>query len=137
VNELRIGYKRTKQYAWGRCSRGDIANLKRPVRKVREAYDLLPKSNGIPFGVVTTLFPNNFMFWAAADGSTREQVSPLESYGDTLSWSRGTHAIKFGGEFRTAGRTQRTTAISTLWRRSARAAYLLGSIIPERTASLA
>jgi hypothetical protein len=102
VNELRIGYKRTKQYAWGPMFVGRHSESQETGVGGQAAYNLLPKSNGVPFGVVTQLFPNNFMLWASADGSTREQISPLETYGDTISFTRGVHAFKTGGEFRTA-----------------------------------
>ena len=102
VNELRVGYKRTKQYAWGPMFAGRHSESEETGPKGQESYNLLPKSNGVPFGVVTTLFPNNFMFWASADGATREHTSPLETYGDTISFTKGVHAFKMGGEFRTA-----------------------------------
>ena len=101
VNELRVGYRRTKQYSWGPMFAGRTTESEETGEKGKAAYALLPKSNGIPFGVVTSLFPNNFMFWAAADGATREQTSPLESYGDTISFTKAAHAFKVGGEVRT------------------------------------
>ena len=38
----------------------------------------------------------------ASSGLTYEshEVSPRWVYGDTVSWTRGTHAFKFGGEYR-------------------------------------
>jgi len=101
VNELRVGYRRTKQYSWAPFFAGRQSESEETGEKGKEAYALLPKSNGVPFGVVTTLFPNNFMFWAAADGATRVQTSPLETYGDTISFTKATHAFKVGGEVRT------------------------------------
>jgi hypothetical protein len=101
VNELRVGYRRTKQDSWAPFFAGRKSESEETGEKGKESYALLPKSNGVPFGVVTTLFPNNFMFWAAADGATRVQTSPLETYGDTISFTKGTHAFKLGGEVRT------------------------------------
>jgi hypothetical protein len=101
LSELRIGYRRTKQYAWGPMFRGRHSESQETGPEGQAAYDLLPKSNGVPFGVVTSLFPNNFMFWGSADGATREQTSPLETYSDTISFTKGAHAFKVGGEFRT------------------------------------
>jgi hypothetical protein len=40
------------------------------------------------------------MNWAGGDDATRGSENPLWSYGDTLSWTKGKHAFKTGGEFR-------------------------------------
>ncbi|PYS36574.1 MAG: hypothetical protein DMG14_24130, partial [Acidobacteria bacterium] len=103
VNELRVGYKLSAYYSWapfhlGRKGDNDTADL---TAKAKEAFSLLPTRNGEPFVVWTTLFPENFLSGTTnLDGATRSTDSPLSSYGDTLSWNRGKHSFKAGGELR-------------------------------------
>ena len=40
------------------------------------------------------------MNWAGGDDATRGSENPLWSYADTLSWAKGKHAFKTGGEWR-------------------------------------
>jgi len=70
--------------------------------QAKDAFALLPKYNGIPTQVVTTLFPNNLVDWTQGQGANRSARSPMFTYADNLSWTKGVHAFKFGGEFRTA-----------------------------------
>ncbi len=104
VNELRVGYRRSKQTSWSPFYVGnENLNEGDPVEPGAEAFKLLPVYNGYPARVITTLFPENFMRWTVA-GSSRTSTSPIYTYADTLSWSKGAHAFKFGGELR-FGRT--------------------------------
>jgi hypothetical protein len=101
VNELRIGYKRSSlsgSAPWyvGRKGEGE------PGEQGKEVFALLPVRNGIPFQPVTTLFGVNFINWNAGDNGTRGALSPFYTYADTISWTRGKHAFKAGGEFRLA-----------------------------------
>src|SRR5207344_2829033 len=43
------------------------------------------------------------MNWNPNAGSNRYSLSPQYSAGDTLSWSKGAHAFKVGGEWRYGG----------------------------------
>jgi hypothetical protein len=58
------------------------------------------------------------------NGDYNGNKTPLYSFGDTLSWTRGTHAFKFGGEVRRTKTTgyngipQRTDPGNFRWRRS-------------------
>ncbi|HYR43700.1 MAG TPA: carboxypeptidase-like regulatory domain-containing protein, partial [Terriglobia bacterium] len=119
VNELRVGYRRSKQtsYAPWYVGREGI-NPGEPVEPGLTAFKLLPKYNGIPLEVSTVLFPQNFMNWPAADGSSRTSVSPISTYADTLSWTKGAHAFKAGGEIRlvrtTGGNDTNITPLATL-----------------------
>jgi hypothetical protein len=103
VNELRIGYKNSAfgtraSFAVGRTDDNDKANL---TSQAKEVFSLLPTRNGIPYVVQTTLFPETFLADTVnLDGQSREAVSPLYSYGDTLSWNQGAHSFKAGAEFR-------------------------------------
>lgn len=99
VNEARVGYKRSSlsgsaPFYVGREGEGE------PNEQGKNVFALLPVRNGIPFQPVTTLFPNNFINWTAGDNGTRGAVSPFYTYADSLSWTKGKHAFKMGGEFR-------------------------------------
>src|SRR5439155_10247014 len=105
VNALRIGKKTDIKASWapfylGRENGGQQDETRETGEEGKEAFSLLPKYNGIPVQVITTLFPSNVIDWTAGSGSTRSANSPLYSYGDTLSWTKGTHAFKLGGEIR-------------------------------------
>jgi hypothetical protein len=101
VNELRVGYKRSSlsgsaPFYVGRKGEGE------PNAQGKEVLALLPTRDGIPFQPVSTLFPNNFINWTAGDNGTRGAVSPFYTFADTVSWIKGKHAFKAGGEFRFA-----------------------------------
>ena len=103
VNELRIGYRNTRQASWTAYYVGrPLFNEGEPVEPGLTAFKILPQSNGIPYLVNTTLFPENLLKWSASNAETRQSNSPLYSYADNISWTRGTHAFKVGGELRFA-----------------------------------
>src|SRR5437016_3732951 len=105
VNELRIGYKTSKQISLAPWYVGkDLLDEKvAPGPDGKTAWDFLPQYNGIPFLPITTSFPENVMKWNTNAGTSRYSDSPQYSLGDTLSWSRRAHAFKFGGEWRYGG----------------------------------
>lgn len=106
VNELRVGRKSEAKLSRAPWYVGRPSGFTAEEEKVetgeegKEAFALLPKNNGIPFQVLTTLFPSNLVDMAAGQGTNRSADSPLYTYGDTLSWSKGVHAFKMGGEYR-------------------------------------
>src|SRR6266705_51419 len=103
VNELRVGYRNTKQASWAAYYVGrPLFNEGDPVEPGLTAFKILPQYNGIPVLVHTTLFPENLLKWSASNPETRQSVSPLYSYADNLSWTKGAHAFKTGGELRFA-----------------------------------
>jgi hypothetical protein len=65
------------------------------------AWDFLTKVNGIPIVQKPVLFADH-MINCPGDltCSNRGNRSPMTTYADTLSWTRGAHALKFGGELR-------------------------------------
>jgi len=69
----------------------------------KQAWDFLTKVNGIPIIQKPTLFADH-MITCPGDltCSNRGNRSPMTTYTDTLSWTKGAHALKFGGEFRYA-----------------------------------
>ncbi len=116
VNELRIGYKLTKQFSWNPFYVGRADESEETGAEGKEAFALLPQKNGVPYSPITTLFTQNIMNWGANAGSTRFTISPQYTYGDTLSWSKGAHSFKGGFELRmsnteSGGDTQMTPQV--------------------------
>src|SRR6266850_136122 len=115
LNEVRVGYKATKQVSWAPWYVGkDFLNNEKAEAGPdgKSAFDLLPKYNGIPYQPVATIFPENVVKWNTNAGTSRFSNSPQYSFADTLSWSKGTHAFKFGGEWR-YGWTQGANEVMT------------------------
>src|SRR3989441_4410212 len=91
VNEVRVGYKASKQVSWAPWYVGkDFLNNEKaePGPDGKEAWDFIPKYNGIPYLPVSTLFPENVMKWNVNAGTSRFSNSPQSSFGDTLSWTK-------------------------------------------------
>ena len=61
---------------------------------------LFPQVNGV--AVLTNINFENMAFAGAIQGLNfaSKEVSPRWVYADTISWTRGAHAFKFGGEYR-------------------------------------
>jgi hypothetical protein len=91
LNEARFGLSRTGANTGGAVNRDDVGE---------QVLALFPQ-----VGSQTTLVNMGFQSMAFGSGiqglsyESRE-VSPRWTYGDTLSWTRGAHAFKFGGEYR-------------------------------------
>jgi len=88
LNEFRFGSRRNKHYAWNAIQRPDAVG--------DEARALLPSKNGELFFPTHILFADNFV----QAGQTRGQTSPVFTFTDSLSWTRGKHAFKTGAEVR-------------------------------------
>jgi len=67
----------------------------------KEAWDFMTQLNGTPVMQHPTLF-NDHMIACAGGCSDFGNKSPLSNFTETLSWTKGSHALKFGGEFRYA-----------------------------------
>ena len=89
LNEFRFGTRRNKHFAWNAIQRPDAYG--------EEARSHLPIKNGELFLPSHLLFNQNLYFPA---GQTRGQTSPVYSFTDTMSWTRGKHAFKAGFEGR-------------------------------------
>jgi hypothetical protein len=100
VNELRIGYMRTKQFSWFPGYVGRNNESEETGEAGREAYKLLPQLNGMPYTPLTTLFQQNVMNWTSGAGSTRWTDSPRYTFADSIGWNMGAHSFKAGGEWR-------------------------------------
>ncbi len=105
LNEFKFGHRVTSLY-W------DPSYQKPDAQQSKEAFDFLTKVNGIPINQLPVLFPNhviNNTFTGAGSGcppictaSDLGNTAPLNSFTETLSWTRGTHAFKGGVELRHA-----------------------------------
>ena len=67
----------------------------------KEAWDFMTQINGTPVMQHPTLFQDH-MIACAGGCSDFGNKSPLSSFTETLSWTKGAHALKFGMEFRYA-----------------------------------
>ena len=63
------------------------------------AWNYMPVINGSQVLIHPTLL-NNHMIACAGNCTYFGNRSPLTTYGGTLSWTRGSHNLKFGGEYR-------------------------------------
>jgi hypothetical protein len=88
LNEFRYGYRTTTLSFTPAIE----------SKNAKEAFDFLTKINGYPIYQRPVLF-NNHLIGASGDFGNK---SPLNTFTNTLSWTKGTHALKFGGEFRYA-----------------------------------
>src|SRR6058998_533438 len=104
LNEFKWGHRVTSLY-W------DPAYQSR-APYAKEAFDFLTKINGIPINQLPVLFPNHVInnnLTGAGSGcppictaSDLGNSAPLNSFTETLNWTKGTHAFKGGIEFRHA-----------------------------------
>src|SRR5206468_2642523 len=96
VNEVRFGLSRTGANTVGSPERDDIG---------AEVRSKLLQVNGGP-GLTNMGFQslggNGGVGYGIADGILygSDEVSPRWVYADTVSWTRGKHSFKFGGEYR-------------------------------------
>jgi hypothetical protein len=88
LNEARYGYRTTT------LSFTPAVESK----NAEEAFDFLTKVNGYPIYQRPVLFTNHLIGPSGDFGNK----SPLNTFSDTLSWTKGTHAFKFGTELRYA-----------------------------------
>jgi hypothetical protein len=108
VNEFRAGRRRSIQWFWSAMTvNGPDGKLRKapktmkPTEEGKEAFALVPKSNGIPYLPKTTIFPEHYIVTTTSTG--RGTVSPLTQVSDTVSWTLGKHAFRGGFEGRTTG----------------------------------
>jgi hypothetical protein len=90
LNELRVGYRKSSFVSWG--------SFERPDDIGKEAAQYVLTTNGLPYLPKTILYAEHFLPYNFS--STRASTSPVYDYVDTLSWNKGKHAFKLGGEVR-------------------------------------
>ena len=89
LSEFRFGY-RVNELHWNPAIETEGVKDK--------ALEFMPAINGYPVYVRPTLFANHVIGSQGDLGHT----SPLTSYSETVSWTHGVHALKFGAELRYA-----------------------------------
>ena len=89
LNEFRYGYRTTSLY-WSPA-------IETPGVK-DDAYKFLPQINGYPVYVRPTMFANHVVGGSGDFGNK----SPLTTFTDSMTWTHGSHSLKFGGELRYA-----------------------------------
>jgi hypothetical protein len=90
VNEFHFGLRR------GRVE--DYQAYDVPGKTGEEARKLLGYNSGIPYIIRTNTLVQYYGIYDT--GGSRGSTVPLYTYGDTLSWNRGKHALKSGIELR-------------------------------------
>jgi hypothetical protein len=101
VNELRIGFRGHDIAQWAPWYVARPRDVGGPTTaEAKAALALLPQYGGIPMQVVPQIFGQGFMQFNSGFAATRGSWSPLLTYGDTISWNKGKHALKAGLEFR-------------------------------------
>ena len=100
VNEFRVGWRLHDVRQWAPFYVGRDRDIGDGDAIAQEAFALLPTYNGLPLQVVPQFFPQGFMNLSGGFGTTRGSWSPLTTFSDTLSWVRGSHALKMGFELR-------------------------------------
>jgi len=91
LNEARFGLSRTGANTGGAINRADVGD---------EVLKFFPSVGGQT--VLAGIGFQSMAFGAGLQGLTYEshEVSPRWTYADTVSWTRGKHSFKFGGEYR-------------------------------------
>jgi len=91
LNEARFGLSRTGANTGGAVNRADVGE---------QVLAQFPQVGGQ--AVLANTGFSTMAFTGAIQGLNYEshEVSPRWTYGDTVSWTRGAHAFKFGGEYR-------------------------------------
>ena len=91
VNEARFGLSRTGANTGGGINRDDVGE---------EVRAIFPEVGGQT--VLANIGFQSMAFGAGIQGLPYDshEVSPRWTYADTISWTRGSHAFKFGGEYR-------------------------------------
>src|SRR5262245_31408631 len=98
VNEARVGLRRTAGQVVSPLQ--ETPDAKKDFRIDINGYPVFPK-----LGTVngTTGNPNSTMPFGIlpfGDQTDTRDTTPLWTYGDTVSWTKGKHSLRFGGELR-------------------------------------
>jgi hypothetical protein len=88
LNEARLGYRLTRGRTYSAFNNPETGN---------DALSFFPNVNGYPLIIGLQTF--NTIPVASGQATYFDDTS-LWTYGDTLSWTRGSHVIKVGGEIR-------------------------------------
>lgn len=133
VNEARFGYRRTGTNVvspWDRDQNKETISQYLPARV--NGFRILPNiwaAIGLCSPISGARPPGNCAGGNITTTATDE--SPLWTYSDTISWSKGEHTFKFGGDLRFASsRTRNAAAGSNFFGNSRAPAVLAGGAAP-------
>src|SRR6185295_16849727 len=117
VNEARFGYHRTGTNViapWDIAENQDGINQYLPAQV--NGFRILPDITG-GIGVCSPITgarpPGNCLGGGATGANitaTATDKSPLWTYGDTVSWTKGKHTMRIGGEVRFASSSTRSSS---------------------------
>jgi hypothetical protein len=128
VNEARFGYRKTGTNVvapWDREQNKETIGKYLPARV--NGFRVLPNiwaAIGLCSPISGARPPGNCA--GGAITTTATDKSPLWTYSDTVSWSKGKHSFKFGGDLRFASSTTRNAAAGTNFFGLSRASAVLG-----------
>src|SRR5437867_4443549 len=104
VGRIQSGFHQRSPFQLGCCSRSTSTHRAAEAQKLK---DTLPQINGFPMYVTTAATNAGFaarntldpaVYVSEGFATTRGNYNPSWQIGDTLSWIRGKHAFKAGGE---------------------------------------
>jgi hypothetical protein len=98
LNEFRWSYRQTNLE-----DKLAFAQSHTKTEDAAKAWDFLTRINGIPVNQLPVLFPQHMINCPGGlTCANRGNRSPMTTYSNTLSWTKGVHSFKFGGELRYA-----------------------------------
>jgi hypothetical protein len=92
LNEARVGLRRTQGNSYN--------GFNTPKDSGQEALGFYPNIGGYPVFVGLGTGAANFQTTLLTSTSAYNDTTSLWSFGDSISWTRGQHAFKMGGELR-------------------------------------
>jgi len=100
VNEFRTNWRLHDVRSWGPLYVGRDRDKGDGDPIAQEVFALFPKYNGLPLQVSSLLGYANAFGLDNGFGTTRGSYSPLLTFSDNVSWTRGRHAFRTGFELR-------------------------------------
>jgi hypothetical protein len=92
LNEARLGYRLTKGRSYSAFNNPETG---------QDALAFFPTMNGYPVNIgLQTFGQNSWQIPVASGTATYFDDTSLWTYADTISWTKGAHVIKVGGELR-------------------------------------
>jgi hypothetical protein len=96
LNEARFGLSRTGANTGGAVNRADVGEEVLKLYPQVGGQTVLIGTGGAGLGFQSLAFGSPIQ----GLGYSSQEVSPRWTYGDTVSWTQGVHAFKFGAEYR-------------------------------------
>jgi hypothetical protein len=109
LNEFKVGMSRTGANGFAPYNNPDNDTGKKVQELYKQLNMVTSDGQAIVIGPGMGSFSwaadtqnGNFYGGRANVAASTQDISPRWSYADTMSWTRGSHSMRFGGEFRTA-----------------------------------